>query len=69
MPLEVRDFRAGQEDVLTSAGLRLLLLDLKLHDFRRVLNDLRDVSAVTRADLTQNALGDPDDTTDEPVAL
>lgn len=32
MPLEIRDFRATNEDVLASAGSRLLLLDLDLDD-------------------------------------
>ena len=69
MPLEVGDLGAAQEDVLASLSGRLLLLDLDLHDLRRVLDDLGDVGAVARADFAQNTLGDPDDTTDEPVAL
>ena len=69
MPLEVRDLRAAQEDVLASLSRRLLLLDLDLHDVRRVLDDLGDVGTVARADLAQDTLRDPDDTADEPVAL
>ena len=69
VPLEVRDLRAAQENVLASASGRLLLLDLDFHDFRRMLNDLRDVCPVTRADFTKNTLVDPDNSTDEPVAL
>ena len=69
MPLEVRNLRAAEEDVLASLSRRLLLLDLDLHDVRRVLNDLGDVSAVARAHFTEDTLVDPDDTTDKPVAL
>ena len=69
VPLEVRDLRAAQENVLASASGRLLLLDLDFHDFRRMLNDLRNVCPVTRADFTKNTLVDPDNSTDEPVAL
>ena len=69
MPLEVGDLRAAQEDVLAGTGGRLLLLNLDLHDVRRVLNDLGDVSAVAGAHFTEDTLVDPDDTTNEPVAL
>ena len=69
MPLEVRDLRAGQEDVLPSLRGRLLLLDLQLHHIRGVLNDLVNVRPVTRADFPKNTLVDPDDTANEPVAL
>ena len=69
MPLEVRDLRAAQEDVLARLGRGLLLLELVLHDLGRVLDDLGDVSAVAGADLTQDTLVDPDDTANEPVAL
>lgn len=40
MPLEVRDLRAGKEDVLTSSDGGLLLLDLQFHDLGWVLDDL-----------------------------
>ena len=69
MPLEVRDLRAADENVLASAGSRLLLLDLELHDVRRVLDDLGNVGAVAGADLTENTLVDPNHTADEPVTL
>ena len=69
VPVEVRDLRAAQENVLASASGRLLLLDLDFHDFRRMLNDLRNVCPVTRADFTKDTLVDPDDTADKPVAL
>ena len=69
MPLEVRDLRAAQEDVLASLSRRLLLLDLDLHDVRRVLDDLRDVRAVAGANLAENTLVDPDHTAHEPVTL
>jgi hypothetical protein len=32
MPLEVRDFGAGEEDVLAGASRSPFLLDLQLHD-------------------------------------
>ena len=69
MPLEVGDLRAAQEDVLASLSRRLLLLDLDLHDVRRVLDDLGDIRAVARADLTKDTLVNPDHPTDEPVTL
>jgi hypothetical protein len=69
MPLEIRDLRAGDEDVLSSSSSRLLLLDLYFHDIGRVLDDLGDVGAVSRADFTKNSLVHPDDTTDKPVSL
>ena len=69
MPLEVGDFGAAQEDVLASLGRGPLLLDLNLHDHRWVLNDLGDVGTVAGAHFTEDTLVDPDDTTDEPVAL
>ena len=62
MPLKVGYLRAGQEDVLTGPGGRLLLLDLKFHD-------LGDVRPVTGSNFTKNTLIDPDDTTNKPVAL
>lgn len=69
MPLEVRDLRAAHEDVLPGTGSRLLLLDLELHDIGRVLDDLVDVGSVTGADFSENTLEDPNNTTNEPVAL
>ena len=69
VPLEVGNLGAAEEDVLTGTSSRLFLLDLQLHDIGRVLNDLVDVSPVTRANLTENTLVDPDNTTDKPVTL
>ena len=69
MPLEVGDLRAAQEDVLAGLGGRLLLLDLELHDVRRVLDDLGDVGAVAGADLTKDTLVNPDNTADKPIPL
>ena len=69
VPLEVRDLRAGDEDVLARARRRLLLLDLELHHHRRVLDDFVHVGPVTRAHFPKDALEDPDDTADEPVTL
>lgn len=69
MPLEVGNFRAAQEDVLAGTRGRLLLLDLNLHDVRGVLDNLGNVGAVARADLTKDTLVDPDNTANEPVAL
>lgn len=69
MPLEVRNLGAGQEDILTSTGSSLLLLDLELHDVRGVLDDLVDVSPVSGTNLTQDTFEDPDDTANKPVTL
>ena len=69
MPLEVGDLRAGDEDVLSGTGRRLLLLDLELHHHRRVLDDLVNIRPVTRADFPKDTLEDPNDTADEPVTL
>ena len=40
VPLEVGDLGARKEDILTGSDGGLLLLDLKFHDFGRVLDDL-----------------------------
>lgn len=69
MPLEVRDFRARQKDVLSGTSSCLFLLDLELHNHGGVLDNFRDVCAVARADFTENTLPDPDNSTDEPVTL
>jgi hypothetical protein len=69
VPLEVRDLRHVDEDVLASPRRRLLLLDLDLDDVGRVLDDFGDVGAVAGANLAQNTFTDPDDTADNPVAL
>lgn len=69
VPLEVGHLGAGEEDVLAGARRRLFLLDLELHDLGRMLDDFGDVRAVPRANLTEDALPDPDDTADKPVAL
>lgn len=69
MPLEVRNFRAAQEDVLAGTSSGLFLLDLQFHDVGGMLDDLVDVGPVTRTDLTENTFVDPDNTTDEPVTL
>ena len=69
MPLEVRDLRDVDEDVLSGTSLGLLLLDLDLDDVRRVLDDLGDVGTVAGADLTKDTLRDPNDTANKPVAL
>jgi len=68
MPLEVRDLRAREEDVLASPGSGLFLLDLDFHNVRRVLDDLVDMGAVTRANFAKDALENPDNATNEPVA-
>ena len=69
MPLEVGDLGAAKEDVLAGASSRFLLLDLELHDVGRVLDNLGDVGAVARADLTKDTLEREDETADKPVAL
>lgn len=67
MPLPIRELGAGQKDVLSSSGLGLLLLDLNFHNFARVLDNLRDICIVSRADFTENTFDDEDDTTGKPV--
>ena len=69
MPLEVGDFGAADEDVLSCTCGSLLLLDLELHHVGRVLNDLVDVRAVPRTDFAEDALENPDDANNQPVAL
>lgn len=69
MPLEIRNFGAADEDVLSSLSCCPLLLDLNLHHVRRVLDHLGDVSPMTRTNFTKDALPDPDDAANEPVAL
>ena len=69
MPLEIRDFRAREEDILASARSRPLLFDLQLHDVRRVLDNLVNVGPVPRANFAEDALKDPDNATNEPVTL
>jgi hypothetical protein len=67
VPLPIRNLGARQKDVLPSTSLGLFLLDLDLHDFTRVLDDLGDVGDVSASDLTQDTLGDKDETTRKPV--
>ena len=69
VPLEIGNFRAGDEDVLSSPSGCFVLLDLNLYHVGRVLDHLGDVRPVTRANLPEDALPDPDDTADKPVAL
>ena len=69
MPLEVGDLRAVDEDILSRSRSGLLLLYLQLHDVGRMLDDLGDVHDVTRAHLAQDALDNPNETSDDPVAL
>lgn len=69
MPLEIGQFRAAEEDVLSSPSGCFVLLDLNLHNVGRMLDHLGNVRPVTRANLTEDALPDPDDTSDKPVAL
>lgn len=69
VPLEVRDFGARQENVLPSACGCLLLLDLELHDVGRMLDNFGDVGDMTRANFTQDALVNPNNTTNKPVPL
>lgn len=69
MPLEIRNLGAADENVLPSLSCRLFLLDLNLHHVRWVLDHLGNVCPVTGTNFTEYALPDPDDATDEPVAL
>lgn len=69
VPLEVRDLRAGEEDVLSGPRCRLLLLDLELHDVRRVLDDFGYVGPVAGAHFTEDTLEGEDHSASKPVAL
>jgi hypothetical protein len=69
MPLEVRYLGAVDEDVLPCPRGGFLLLDLQLHDIGRMLDDLGDVGDMTRAHLAQDALNNPDNASNYPVAL
>lgn len=69
MPLEVGNLRAGQKYILPRPCTRLFLPDLEFHDVGGVLDDFGDVGNVARSDLTEDALVDPDETADKPVAL
>jgi hypothetical protein len=69
VPLEIRDLGAGKVNILSGPSRRLFLLNLQFHDVGRVLNDFMDVRPVTRANFPQNTLPDPDNTSDDPVAL
>jgi hypothetical protein len=61
VPLEVRDLRAGQEDILSSPHGGFFLLDLQLHNVGRVLDHLGDKRNVPRPDLPQDAFTNPND--------
>jgi len=50
MPLKVRDFGTGKEDVLTGASSCFLFLDLEFHDVGRMLDHLGDEGDVPRSD-------------------
>jgi len=69
VPLEVGYFRAADVDILTGPGSGFFFLDLELNHLGRVLDDLRNVSPVARANFTQDTLVDPDHATNQPVAL
>lgn len=69
MPLEVGNFRTGQENILACSGLDFFLLYLKFHDVGRVLDDLGYVRDMSRTDFTKNTFNNPYDTADEPVSL
>ncbi len=69
MPLEIGNLGAAEEDILSRSSGCFVLLDLNLHHVGRVLDHLGDIRPVTRANLTEDALRDPDNTTDKPVAL
>jgi len=69
MPLEVRNLGAAQEDVLTSSSSGLLLLDLNLHDVGRVLDDLGNIGIVAGTNFTEDTLRNPNNTSNEPIAL
>lgn len=69
MPLEIGNLGAADKDILSSPSCCPFLLDLDLHHVRRMLDHLGDVRSVTRTNFTKDALPDPNDAADEPVAL
>lgn len=52
MPLPVRDVRAVEEDVISSADFDIIFFYLQFDNFGRVLNNLGDVGPVTGSDFT-----------------
>ena len=60
------DFGAAQEDVLTGARVRVLLLDLDLDDVRGVLDNLADEGLVLSAHLTPPAFAEVEDSAKHP---
>ncbi len=58
---------AAQENVLTSSGRGVLLLDLDLADVAGMLNDLGNVGFVSSTDLTSDTLGQVGESTPHPV--
>jgi hypothetical protein len=69
VPLPIRELGAVDENVLPGAGLGLFLLDLELHHFRRVLDNLGKIGDVARAHFTENTLINPDNPAYDPVPL
>lgn len=67
MPLPVRDFGAREEDILSRANLRPLLLNLDFHDFTRVLDHFRNICDMATSYLPEDPLDDEDDSTREPI--
>lgn len=67
MVLPDGDLRAAQEDVLSSAGLSVLLLDLNFANVAGMLDDLGDVRLVSSSYFTGDALGEVRKSTVHPV--
>lgn len=67
MVLPDGDLRAAQEDVLSSTGLGVLLLDLNFANVAGVLDDLGDIRLVSSSYFTGNSLGQVRKSTIHPV--
>lgn len=69
MPLEVRNIGAIEEDIVSSLNLGVVFLNLQLQNVGRVLDNFGDIGPVTRADFAKDTLPDPNDPSNNPVAL
>jgi hypothetical protein len=66
VPLEVGDFGATDEDILTCPGGCFVLLDLKFDNVGGVLDDFGDIRPMARANFAKDTLVNPDYTADQP---
>ncbi len=67
MVLPDGDLRTTEENVLSSSGLGILLLDLDFANVGRMLNDLGDVGLVLSTDLSCDSLGEVNVSSVHPV--